>query len=163
MGTRAGNQIESILAAQPDWYTQVEVPFGSKKSCDTMAPPEARGNGKVDLLRVVSRVGGVTTIEIAEIKPLTPTGIPAGFHEVYECYKDVLSAVGAGCTDDPVDVEVGEFCKKIGALGTKVVVADPVGLEVPDQAFLYLAEDQSKHPMDVLTCFPGVVAYSCNM
>ncbi|MBC8067113.1 MAG: hypothetical protein IAG13_02170 [Deltaproteobacteria bacterium] len=161
VGTRAGNQIESILAAQPDWYTQVKVPFGSKKSCDTMAPPEARGNGKVDLLRVVSRGGGVTTIEIAEVKPLTPTGIPAGFHEVYECYKDVLSAVGAGCTDDPVDVEVGKFCEKIGALKTKVVVADPVGLQIPDLSFDYKAADDSKHPMVVQTCFPGVFAYSC--
>jgi hypothetical protein len=163
VGSRAGNQLETIFKQQnpTDWYTQVTVPFGGKASCDTMAPPEVRGDGAVDVLRVVSRSATETVIEIAEIKPLTPTGIPAGFHEVYECYKDVLAAVGEQCDDENPDMFVAKFCSDIGATGTKVKVADPIGLEVGAQAFKYEAADGSKHPMDVMTCFPGVIAYAC--
>lgn len=164
VGSRAGNQLETILKSEngPDWYTQVTVPFGGKASCDTLDPLEARGDGAIDVLRVVSRSASETVIEIAEIKPLTTTGIPAGFHEVYECYQDVLASVGAHCDDEVPDMFVAQFCSAIGATGTKVVVADPIGLEIGARSFQYEAADGSKHPMDVMTCFPGVIAYACN-
>lgn len=162
VGTRAGQQIEAELE-EGGALTQVVVPYGSKTHCETTTPLENRGDGKLDALYVDRTDETKLVLTIAEIKPLTPTGIPAGERDVYDCYRDVVADAASHCDDKPTvpDAYAG-FCETIGANGAEVVVADPIGEFIPSMlGFGYVDPNGVEHPMDVVTCMPGVFAYVC--
>lgn len=163
VGTRAGQQIEAALEADGgDVYTQVVVPYGSKKHCETTTPLENRGDGKLDVLYVDRSNPAKLVVEIAEIKPLTPTGLPAGDHDVYDCYQGVVADAASHCKDMPVPAAYAGFCETIGATGVEVVVADPIGAVIPSRlGFEYKDTMNAVHAMDIVTCMPGVYAYVC--
>jgi hypothetical protein len=168
VGTRAGNQIEKRITdmnsidAPTGYYSQVVVPYGSKKHCESTTPLENRGDGKLDLVAVVDRTPERVTIEIIEVKPLTPSGLPAGEHDIYDCYAGVVADAGSKCNDDPVPAPYVQFCDTLDADGAEVVLADPEGGFLdPLMNFEYADESGTKHPMKVVTCMPGVFAYQC--
>jgi len=125
-------------------------------------PLENRGDGRLDLACIDNSNPARLVLEIAEIKPLTPTGLPAGDHDVYDCYRDVVANAASHCKDDPVPDAYAGFCATIGATGAEVVLANPVGAVIPNLPdFEYVDANMVLHTMDVVTCMPGVYAYVC--
>jgi hypothetical protein len=160
VGTRAGEQIEALLA-EGDALRQVTVPYGSKKYCETTTPIENRGNGKLDLVVVDRSDPNRLVVEIAEVKPLTPTGIPAGDRDVYDCYEQFVKDAASHCDDDPIAAPYDKFCDDIDANGAEVVVAEPIGATFASLTFDFVDAKMKTHAMKVVTCMPGVFAYVC--
>ena len=163
LGSAAHTRIQTAFKRPPDQLTEVPIP-GAGNVCSEGKFEPAFSRGKADLVKVLSRDETVQ-LEIGEIKPLNVSGLSLGPSQL-ECYQRHLSDVGKVCetltqkvaeaaSKDPTAKFGAEMCVRLNALGKKVKVSK-TGLTLPPQNFnLY------GRPMTALTCFPGVICYSC--
>lgn len=171
LGTKVGDYLEKQLFQSPSGtttppinLTQVVVPYGNKKKCDTV-DTENPSSGRMDLVRITAITATTVTIEIAEIKPMTKTGLSAGVHDIFKCYKDRVIEGGKRCASSDfgsLTAPEQEFCNTLQAKGKTVVLADHVGLSwEPGSMTVPISGYETQKELWVTTCTPGVVAYRC--
>jgi hypothetical protein len=171
LGTKVGDYLEKQLFQSPSGtstppiqLTQVVVPYGNKKKCDTV-DTENPSSGRMDLVRITAITDTTVTIEIAEIKPMTKTGLSAGVHDIFKCYKDRVIEGGKRCASPDFSSLTSpeqEFCNALQAQGKTVVLADHVGLSwEPGSMTVPISGYDTQKDLWVTTCTPGVVAYRC--
>lgn len=167
LGKRAHGKIQSGFAAGPDRLREVVIPGAGNVCSESKLEPEF-APGYVDLVKVLARSEKTVHVEIAEIKPLNEHGLSLGPSQV-KCYRDHLRDTGSMCQPlatyspkklqeaqkDPTVKKAVQMCKSLDAFGKTVTVSDD-GLILPPQVFELFGR-----PMTALTCFDGVVCYSC--
>jgi hypothetical protein len=163
VGNEAHRRIQAGFARPPDNLVELPIPGAGNVCSESRFEPEF-SRGKADLVRVVKRDKAVH-VEIGEIKPLNSSGLSLGPSQV-ACYQRHLTDVGELCGSmtpegaqkakkHPTDKFAAEMCLRLNAVG-KPVKATKKGVVVPAQRFELFGR-----PMVALTCFPGVVGYSC--
>jgi len=167
VGNATHRKIQQDFATNPDQLKEVPIP-GSGNHCSESKFEPLFARGRADLVKVLSRSATTVHVQIAEIKPLNFDGVSLGPSQV-KCYQDHLRDTGSLCEPmgaytpqkmneseaDPATKDSVEMCKRLNAIGKKVVVSEK-GLSLPPQVF-----DLIGRPMIALPCFDGVVCYSC--
>lgn len=163
VGNAAHRRIQAGFVRPPDNLVELPIPGAGNVCSESRFEPEF-SRGKADLVRVVSREKAVQ-VELGEIKPLNNSGLSLGPSQL-ACYQRHLTDVGTLCKSmtpegaekakkHPTDKLAAEMCLRLGAVG-KSVKATKEGVFVPAQRFELFGRQ-----MVALTCFPGVVGYSC--
>jgi hypothetical protein len=171
LGTKVGDYLEKQLFQSPPGtttppiqLTQVVVPYGNKKKCDTV-DTDNPNTGRMDLVRITAITDTTVTVEIAEIKPMTKTGLSAGVRDIFKCYKDRVIEGGKRCASPDfasLTSAEQEFCNVLQAKGKTVVLADHVGLSwEPGSMTVPISGYDTQKDLMITTCTPGVVAYRC--
>ena len=163
VGNEAHRRIQAGFVRPPDNLVELPIPGAGNVCSESRFEPEF-SRGKADLVRVVSREKTVQ-VELGEIEPLNNSGLSLGPSQL-ACYQHHLTDVGQLCKSmtpegaqkakkHPTDKFAAEMCLRLNAVG-KSVRATKQGVHVPLQRF-----EMFGRPMVALTCFPGVVGYSC--
>jgi hypothetical protein len=105
--------------------------------------------------------GPTVRIEIAEVKPLTHSGIALGEQEVYECYKEAVEDAGARCTEPNLTGTAKAFCDAVQANGRPVTLAKPAGLSWEPEDHVNVEIDGQPREVAVVACEEGIVGYQC--
>lgn len=164
-GTKIGQALEQKFEGQAPagarHVKQVSVPEGSKNGpyCKGKTTGQA---GFLDIVRVMDSGAGPVTLQLAEIKPMTGSGLDLGWKEVMECYVDAVDAAATKCAQGQArTVAEDRFCTQIGATDRDVSLANPPTLTWEPGAKIPVTIGGVTQDVEVLSCAPGVTAYTC--